>query len=36
MATDKQKAAARQNLERAREVQSERAHGEQIPKLSRA
>ncbi len=34
MATDKQKQAARQNLERAREVQSERAHGEQIPKLS--
>jgi hypothetical protein len=34
VATDKQKRAARQNIKRAREVQSERAHGEQIPKLS--
>ncbi len=32
MATEKQKAAARRNLERAREVQSARAHGERIPK----
>lgn len=34
MATTKQKAAARRNLERAREVQSARAHGDRIPKLS--
>ena len=34
MSTEKQKQAARQNIKRAREVQSERAHGEQIPKLS--
>ena len=32
MATDRQKAAARQNIARAREVQSERAHGEQVPR----
>jgi hypothetical protein len=32
MATDKQKEAARENLEKAREVQSERAHGEDIPR----
>jgi hypothetical protein len=32
MATDRQKAAARQNVARAREVQSERAHGEQVPR----
>ena len=34
MATTKQKQAARQNIKRAREVQSERAHGERVPKLS--
>jgi len=34
MATAKQKSAARHNLERAREVQSARAHGKRIPKLS--
>jgi hypothetical protein len=32
MATERQKEAARQNIERAREVQSERAHGENIPR----
>jgi phage host-nuclease inhibitor protein Gam len=32
MATEKQKEAARQNIEKAREVQSERAHGEDIPR----
>ena len=32
MATDRQKAAARQNIARAREVQSERAHGQQVPR----
>jgi hypothetical protein len=32
MATEKQKAAARHNLERAREVQSARARGSRIPK----
>jgi hypothetical protein len=32
MATDKQKEAARRNIEKAREVQSERAHGEDIPR----
>jgi hypothetical protein len=32
MATDRQKAAARQNVARAREVQTERAHGEQVPR----
>ena len=32
MATEKQKEAARQNIEKAREVQSERAHGENIPR----
>jgi hypothetical protein len=31
MATDRQKEAARQNVARAREVQSERAHGEHVP-----
>jgi hypothetical protein len=31
LSTTKQKQAARQNLKRAREVQSERAHGEQVP-----
>jgi len=34
MSTDKQKQAARHNLEKAREVQSERAHGEDIPRSS--
>jgi hypothetical protein len=34
MATDKQKEAARENIEKAREVQSERAHGENIPRQS--
>src|ERR1700733_1036193 len=32
MATTRQKQAARQNLKRAREVQSARAHGEQLPR----
>jgi hypothetical protein len=32
MATERQKEAARQNIEKAREVQSERAHGEDIPR----
>ena len=32
MATEKQKEAARQNIEKAREVQSARAHGEDIPR----
>jgi hypothetical protein len=32
MATEKQKEAARQNIEKAREVQSERARGEDIPR----
>ena len=31
MSTEKQKEAARRNIEKAREVQSERAHGEHIP-----
>jgi hypothetical protein len=34
MATDKQKQAARQNLEKAREAQSARAHGEDVPHSS--
>ena len=34
MSTDKQKEAARRNIEKAREVQSERAHGEDIPRSS--
>jgi hypothetical protein len=34
VATTKQKQAARQNIKRAREVQSERAHGEGVPKTS--
>ncbi|MHB1593043.1 MAG: DUF6582 domain-containing protein [Streptosporangiaceae bacterium] len=33
MATTKQKQAARQNLKRAREVQSARAHGEPVPRM---
>jgi len=32
MATDRQKEAARRNIVKAREVQSERAHGEDIPR----
>jgi hypothetical protein len=32
VATDKQKAAARENIAKAREVQSERAHGEDVPR----
>ena len=32
MATEKQKAAARENIAKAREVQSERAHGEDVPR----
>jgi hypothetical protein len=34
MATDKQKEAARRNIAKAREVQSERAHGEDVPHSS--
>lgn len=34
MATDKQKQAARQNLEKAREAQSARAHGEDVGRSS--
>ena len=34
MATPRQKAAARRNIKRARSVQSARAHGKRIPKLS--
>ncbi len=34
MSTDKQKEAARKNIEKARVVQSERAHGEDIPRSS--
>ena len=34
MATEKQKEAARRNIEKAREVQSERAHGADIPPSS--
>jgi hypothetical protein len=34
MSTEKQKEAARRNIEKAREVQSERAHGEDIPRTS--
>ena len=32
MATEKQKAAARQNIEKAREAQSARAHGKNVPR----
>jgi hypothetical protein len=32
MATERQKEAARENIAKAREVQSERAHGEDIPR----
>lgn len=34
MATQRQKEAARRNIEKARQVQSERAHGAQIPRQS--
>jgi hypothetical protein len=34
MSTTRQKEAARKNIEKAREVQSERAHGAKIPKQS--
>jgi hypothetical protein len=34
MSTTKQKAAARKNLEKARRVQSARAHGKDVPKQS--
>jgi hypothetical protein len=34
MSTEKQKEAARRNIEKAREVQGERAHGEDIPRGS--
>jgi len=34
MATQRQKEAARENIAKAREVQSERAHGAKIPKQS--
>ena len=32
MATSRQKAAARENIKKAREVQSERAHGKDVPR----
>jgi hypothetical protein len=32
MATSRQKRAARENIKKAREVQSERAHGQDVPK----
>src|SRR5580692_2809342 len=32
MATERQKEAARRNIEKAREVQSERAHGQDVPR----
>lgn len=34
MSTDKQKEAARRNIEIAREVREERAHGEDVPRTS--
>ena len=34
MSTDKQKEAARRNIEVAREVKEERAHGEDVPRTS--
>jgi hypothetical protein len=34
VATTKQKQAGRQNIKRARQVQSERAHGKDVPKMS--
>jgi hypothetical protein len=35
MATERQKEAARRNIEKAREVQSERAHGQNVPRQTR-
>jgi hypothetical protein len=35
MATTRQKEAARQNIQKAREVQSERAHGARIPRQTK-
>jgi hypothetical protein len=35
MATTKQKAAARKNLKKARKVQTARAHGRKVPRLSK-
>ncbi len=35
MATQKQKAAARRNIKKARSVQSKRAHGKHVPRRSR-
>jgi uncharacterized protein DUF6582 len=35
MATTKQKEAAKRNIKKARQVQSARAHGAKVPKLSR-
>jgi hypothetical protein len=35
MATERQKEAARRNIEKAREVQSERAHGQDVPRQTR-
>ena len=34
MATEKQKEAARQNIKKARQAQSDRAHGKNVPKQS--
>ena len=34
MATDKQKEAARRNIEKARQAQSDRAHGKDVPRSS--
>jgi hypothetical protein len=34
MATEKQKEAARQNIEKARQAQSDRAHGKDVPRQS--
>jgi hypothetical protein len=34
MATEKQKEAARQNIKKARQAQSDRAHGKSVPKQS--
>ena len=34
MATEKQKEAARQNIEKARQAQSDRAHGKDVPRSS--
>jgi hypothetical protein len=35
VATTKQQQAARQNIKRARQVQGERAHGKDVPKMSK-